>query len=181
GVVLEHLLVAPPSRFTRAETAALKRHAVASIRALGLRDLFCHVEMRYVDGEGPRVLEINPRIGGGCITESIETFTSLDVKAARVALILGEPPLPIRRRAAPRHAMLLLFSPRRGTLRLAGLPLVHELAGVRSVLAGFASGDRVGGDTEEIFVASVWMKAKDEAAAWRAYETVRDMVRISVT
>ena len=181
GVVLEHLLVSPPSRFTRAEVAAMKRHAVAAIRALGLRDMFCHVELRYVDA-GPRVLEVNPRVGGGCITQSIQTFTSLDVDAARVALILGEPPPPIRRRRAGRHAMMLLFSPRRGTIRqLSGLQRLRYLPGVRCVQTGFIPGDRVGGDTEEIFLASVWMRAHDEAAARRAYSTVRDIVSIRVT
>lgn len=180
GVVLEHLLVAPPCRFTRAEVGAMKRHAVASIRALGLRDMFCHVEMRYVD-DGPRVLEINPRVGGACITESIETFTNLKVNATRVALILGKGP-EIRRRRARRHAMMLLFSPRHGTIRrLSGVQRLHDLPGVRCVEVGFDLGDRVGGDTEEIFLASVWMQAADEAAARQAYDMVRRTVNIRVS
>ena len=48
------------SRHPRSKAA---RHAAASIRALGLRNMFCHVELRWVDGHGPRILEVNPRVG----------------------------------------------------------------------------------------------------------------------
>ena len=70
---------------TSSVRAASLRRAIA---AFGLRDTFCHVELRWVDGAGPRVLEINPRIGAGCVTDSIETFTNLDVDAVRALLDL---------------------------------------------------------------------------------------------
>lgn len=181
GSVLEHLLIAPPVRFTPAEVRQMRSHAAASVRALGLRNMLCHVELRWVDGEGPRILEINPRIGAGCIADSIETFTNLDADDTRVALILGQKARRLRLRKARRHAMVFLFTPRSGTLtRLDGLETVNEWDAVEAVRVMHAVGDRVGGDLEEGFVASIWLEAKNEGEARRAYARIRKQVRIEV-
>jgi biotin carboxylase len=180
GYVLEHMLVAPPLRFNAAEVRQLRAHAVRAVRALGLRDTFCHVELRWMEGVGPRILEINPRIGASCITDSIETFTDLDVGAARLDLILGRSPRMKRRRAA-RHAMIFLFAPRTGTLtRLVGIDAVLALPEVEAVRVMRDVGDPVGGDTDEGFIAGFWMRAATESEAQRAYARIRKMVTIEV-
>ena len=181
GSVLEHLLVAPPLRFTPREVKALRSHAAAAIRALGLRNTLCHVELRWVDGEGPRILEINPRVGAGCVADSIATFTNVDADAARLSLILGERPPPVRRRKAPRHAMVFLFTPRSGTItRLEGLEAVNDWDDTAVVRVMQEVGNRVGGDLEEGFVASIWLEAKNEKQARQAYARIRRRVRIVV-
>jgi biotin carboxylase len=181
ATVLEHLLVAPPVRFTTREVHKLRDHAVRAITAFGLQDVFCHVEMRWVDGLGPRVLEINPRIGAGCVTDSIETFTELDVDAVRAQLIMGAAPWRIRTRHAGRHAMIFLFAPRSGTLRrLEGLERIANLPRVRAVRFMREVEDRVGGDTEEGFLASVWTEVKDEKDAHRVYARIRALAQIRV-
>jgi predicted ATP-grasp superfamily ATP-dependent carboligase len=181
GSVLEHLLVVPPLRFTRSEVRRLRSHAAASVRALGLRNTFCHVELRWVDGLGPRILEINPRIGAGCIADSIETFTNLRVDDARVALILGERLPRVKMRAAPRHAMVFLYTPRSGTITaLDGLEDVNEWDGVNAVRVMGEIGERLGGDTEEGFVASIFLEARNEREARRACAHIQKRVRIEV-
>jgi biotin carboxylase len=181
GFVLEHLLVAPPLRFTSAEIRQLKSHAVAAVRAIGLRNTFCHVELRWVPGVGPRILEVNPRIGAGCVTDSIETFTNLDVGAARVSLILGEKLRPWKFRKARRHAMIFLFAPRTGAItRLDGFEEINALPRVAAVRLMHQVGDSVGGDNEEGFIASIWAEAKDENQAGRFYSKVRKLSRIEV-
>jgi predicted ATP-grasp superfamily ATP-dependent carboligase len=181
GSVLEHLLVAPPLRFTLSEIRQLRSHAAAAVRALGLRNTFCHVELRWVDGLGPRILEINPRVGAGCVADSIETFTNVRVDDARVALILGKRMAPVKMRRAPRHAMVFLFAPRSGTItRLDGLEDVNEWDGVNAVRVISEVGDHVGGDTEEGFVASIWLGARNEREARRACARIQKRVRIEV-
>jgi biotin carboxylase len=181
GFVLEHLLVAPPLRFTSAEIRQLKSHAVAAVRAIGLRNTFCHVELRWVPGTGPRILEVNPRIGAGCVTDSIETFTNLDVGAARVSLILGEKLRPWKFRKARRHAMIFLFAPRTGAItRLDGFEEINELPRVAAVRLMHQIGDSVGGDNEEGFIASIWAEAKDENQAGRIYSKIQKLSRIEV-
>jgi biotin carboxylase len=181
GFVLEHLLVAPPLRFTSAEIKQLKNHAVAAVRAIGLRNTFCHVELRWVPGTGPRILEVNPRIGAGCVTDSIETFTNLDVGATRVSLILGEKLPPLKFRKARRHAMIFLFAPRTGAItRLDGFEEINALPRVAAVRLMHQVGDSVGGDNEEGFIASIWAEAKDENQAGRFYSKIRRLSRIEV-
>ncbi len=182
GLVLEHLLVAPPVRFTPPEIKRLRTHAIRAVRAIGLRNTFCHVELRWVDGIGPRILEINPRIGAGCVTDSIETFTNLDVDDIRATLILGRSPRRLKRVRAARHAMIFLFTPHSGRLsKLDGLEEVNELAHVKAVRVMHSVGDRVGGDAEEGFLASIWLEARDESEAQRAYSEICAKVRIEVT
>jgi predicted ATP-grasp superfamily ATP-dependent carboligase len=181
GRVLEHLLVAPPTRFSPSETRALRKHARRAVEVLGVKNMLCHVELRWVDEVGPRILEVNPRIGAGCVEDSIETFTNLRVGPLRVSLILGEVQHEVRRRSARQHAMIFLFAPKAGILRrLTGLRSVNQLDRVKTVRMMKQVGERVGGDTEEGFLASVWMEVSDEHDATKAYSQIRSMVGIEV-
>lgn len=181
-VVYEHVLVAPPERFSAAEADELVDYAVASVRALGLRWCFCHVELRYVDGVGPRLLELNPRIGAGCVADSIQTFWGFDVTAMYLDLVMGQAKAPPRLpRSTERHAMAFLFSPRSGVLRqFAGLDRVRKMPEVEVVRTAYRSGDAVGGDLEEIFLASIWMRAATAEAAVETYRRAADLVEIEV-
>jgi hypothetical protein len=84
-------------------------------------------------------------------------------------------------RAAPRHAMVFLFTPRSGAITaLEGLEEVNEWDDVNAVRVMHRIGDRVGGDTEEGFVASIWLEASNEQEARRAYARIQKRVRIDV-
>lgn len=181
GVVLEHLLVAPPQRFTAGEVRRLRSHAVSAIKALGLQNMFCHVELRWVKGLGPRVLEVNARIGAGCVGDSIETFTNINVDDLKVRLILGQSLPPVKTRKARRHAMIFLFSPRSGKLvRLHGLDAVNYFPFVRSVRVMRTIGDKVGGNSEEGFLACIWLEVRNENDAHQAYRQIRRAVHIQI-
>lgn len=180
--VFEHVLVAPPERFTAEEVRELEDYAVRAVRGLGLRWRMCHVELRYVDGVGPRLLEVNPRIGAGCVLDSIETSWGFDVPDMLLDLVLGRARVPARvPRSTERHAMVFLFSPRSGVLRrLAGLDRVRRLPEVKVVRQECRPGQRVGGDAEESFLASIWLKAADAAAADASYRRILELVEIDV-
>ena len=181
-VFFEHLLVAPPARFTPAEVAKMRDYAVQVVKAMGLRNMFCHVELRYDESAGPMLLEINPRMGAGCVRDSIETFTGIDADDTEVALMLGEVDEPrISPLSDERHAMAFLFSPRAGVLKkFSGMQRVLELPEVLVVRIGYSKGDHVGGDCEEVFLASIWMEAADIDAAQQSYDRIREIVRIQV-
>lgn len=182
NVVLEHLLIAPPERFTSEEVRELEDYAVGAVRAIGLRWCFCHVELRYVDSVGPRLLEVNPRIGAGCVIDSIETFWGFHVPAMQLDLVLGQAQRPTTApRSTERHAMAFVFSPRSGILRrLDGLDRVRQLPEVEVVRPGYRRGAFVGGDAEEIFLASIWMTSPDAAAATASYRVILDLVDVEV-
>ncbi|HJL04812.1 MAG TPA: ATP-grasp domain-containing protein [Polyangiaceae bacterium LLY-WYZ-15_(1-7)] len=182
ATVLEHLLVCPPARFTPAELRQLEAHATACVEALGLRRVLCHVELRWDPDRGPRLLEVNPRIGAGCVTDSLRTFLDVDSAELELALLLGETPaLPGGPRTDERHAMIFLFSPRSGVLEaVEGLERLLLVPGVRVVRRMAEEGRPVGGDVEESFVAGVWARSADAEAARRLLGRVRERVRIHV-
>lgn len=181
--VYERVLVTPPERFTAAEVGELTDYARRAVELLGLRWCFCHVELRYVDGVGPRLLEVNPRIGAGCVADSIEAAWGFGVGAMHVDLVLGRAVVPPRRPGSTGPlAMALLFSPRSGTLRrLDGIERVRRLPEVEAVRVGYEVGDVVGGDAEEVFLVSVWMRVRDTAHALALHDRIVDLVDIEVT
>ncbi len=135
-----------------------------------------------MDGLGPRILEVNPRIGAACVADSIETFTDVKTDATRAALIVGRKVKAPRRRKAQRHAMVFLFTDRTGTLtKLTGLRKALNIPQVQVMRQIQGVGDKVGGDMEEGFVAGFWMTAKDEAEAKALYDRIRDIVDIQVS
>lgn len=71
--VLEHCMVSP-SLLTLDELRGAREYINAACRALGLTDGCFHIEMRRSPG-GWEIIEINPRMGGGLINDSVEVVT----------------------------------------------------------------------------------------------------------
>lgn len=169
--VREHVLVAPPTRFAPAVLSAVKEYAVRCVRAIGLTDSLCHVELRLRHGSEPVLLEINPRIGAGCVRDSLATFWGCDQYETELALAIGEVPrLSVFERTDRRHAMIFLFSARNGRLdRLSGLERVLRQPGVLAVRSMAVEGERVGGSLEEHFLAGIWRRLEDGESPQDAY------------
>lgn len=75
--------------------------AQAAVAALGLTTGIQHVEMRLT-ATGPRIIEVNGRIGGDLIGRLVLLATGIDLPRAAADLALGVQPdlTPIRRQAA---------------------------------------------------------------------------------
>ncbi|WP_159944708.1 MULTISPECIES: ATP-grasp domain-containing protein [unclassified Nocardiopsis] len=102
--------------------------ALAALEALGLGWGPAHVELR-VTASGPRIVEVNPRLAGGMIPALVEAATGVDLIAATVARVLGEPPdlAPTRSDSA---AIRFLFAARSGTVTLATTEEARRSPGV---------------------------------------------------
>ncbi|MFF2657332.1 ATP-grasp domain-containing protein [Kitasatospora sp. NPDC058032] len=89
--------------------------AVAALDALGFTNGVSHVEMRLTDTGGPRLIEVNGRLGGDLIPHLVREATGIDLPLAAADIALGlEPDLaPTRRRAA---AISLVYAPATGRL-----------------------------------------------------------------
>lgn len=68
----------------------LTRCAEEAVAALGLDWGAAHVELR-MDGEGPRIIEVNPRLAGGMIPELVRRSLGVDLVEAQVRAALGDP------------------------------------------------------------------------------------------
>ena len=84
GVALAHVW---PSR--RATDAAVDA-ALAAARAVGIREGPSYVQVR-LGADGPRVLEVAARLGGGHDAELCEAALGVDLNRLAIALALGRP------------------------------------------------------------------------------------------
>lgn len=75
--------------------------AEAALDALGVNTGVSHVEMRLT-GTGPRLIEVNARLGGDLIGRLVQLATGIDLPAVAADIALGREPdvTPTRREAA---------------------------------------------------------------------------------
>ena len=85
-----HLFPAP---LAPGERGAIERHVVAVLDAVGLTHGISHTEVR-VTAVGPRLIELNPRQGGGYIFELVRLVTGFNPLQVLVDLALGREPVP---------------------------------------------------------------------------------------
>lgn len=85
------------------EARHIAEHVQVAIAALGIDASFVHVELKW-DPPVARIIEVNPRLGGGSIGAMIEHWTGLDVRDTTVRLLLGE---PVEYRPRPQEGFLL--------------------------------------------------------------------------
>jgi hypothetical protein len=72
GAMLETTCVSPPPTLSEAELTRAYELLAASLTALGLHTGIYHIEARHVGGERWEIIEINPRIGGSFINQSLK-------------------------------------------------------------------------------------------------------------
>ncbi|MFB7836130.1 ATP-grasp domain-containing protein [Streptomyces sp. NPDC056056] len=82
-------LVAPTLRGPVTDEA--EEVAVRALRVLGLTHGVAHVEMRLTP-TGPRIIEVNPRLGGDLIPHLVHLATGVDLVTAAADLAMGRTP-----------------------------------------------------------------------------------------
>ncbi|MFI0942775.1 ATP-grasp domain-containing protein [Streptomyces sp. NPDC021020] len=95
--------------------------AVQAVSALGITDGVQHVEMRLTS-TGPRIIEVNSRIGGDLIGKLVRLATGLDLPRIAADIACGNAPslAPTRKGTA---AVKILYAPATGTLTARHLPV----------------------------------------------------------
>lgn len=180
-VVYEHLLMVPPVRFTEREIQAMKDYAVSVVQATGVDYSLCHVELRY-GKNGPQLLEINPRVGGMMVTQSLKTMINFDPVKAMLDLSLGT----FRLEEAPPsisepHAMFTLYPYDSGRLeKVEGLEELERLPGMISSTLLFPEGSIIQGEDEEVFLIMCWVRGSSQEELWEIYEQAKATVRFQI-
>ncbi|MDA8297062.1 MAG: ATP-grasp domain-containing protein [Actinomycetota bacterium] len=115
----------------RAEVEAL---ATRALQALGVRFGIMHTEIKLTPA-GPRVIEVNPRVGGGSISELFEFRTGRSLMHLALGIALGEAPAVAELVDAGIAYSLYLQPPpwARHLEALEGLTEVSAIPGVRQV------------------------------------------------
>jgi biotin carboxylase len=88
--------------------------AVSAVQALGIDRGVCHTEIRLTAG-GPRIVEVNARLGGDLIGHLVELATGIQLARAAADVACGHAPnlSPTRHRAA---AVRIRYPDRSGTV-----------------------------------------------------------------
>ncbi|MFI2486350.1 ATP-grasp domain-containing protein [Promicromonospora kroppenstedtii] len=107
-----HLFPAP---LAAEERDAIERHVAAVLAAVGLTHGISHTEVRLT-ASGPRLIELNPRQGGGYIFELVRLVTGYNPLRVLVDLALGREPVP-GPAVATSAAVTFLLAPADGVVR----------------------------------------------------------------
>lgn len=187
ATVLEHLLITPSSRLDQSQEEQIKAYARDCIAAMGLDRTFVHFEARLT-ADGPRVIEINPRVGGFYVPKALKDLTGLDPFVASLLLLSGrlsdravsKAEETAREHRSEFHTMFVVYPPISG--RLVAVD-GGERAAQRDGILDFqvsAVPRSIERDAEEEFVAKFWGRAASEEAVQKLYADVLSDLKISV-
>ncbi|MGW0502784.1 ATP-grasp domain-containing protein [Micromonospora sp. NPDC003241] len=89
-----------PAQIPDAEAEVVRSYVVRMLDALGFTDGPAHTEV-VLTSDGPRIVEVNARLGGDDIGQMASIVSGVDLSAASIDLVLGEPVQERLRNAAP--------------------------------------------------------------------------------
>jgi biotin carboxylase len=95
-----------PADLTSLQFANLYEVICRAVRALGIRDAVCNVDLMFADGQ-IQVLEIGARMGATCLPENVAVFAGLDVYGHLLQLALGQVTAVRATREQPNASLLL--------------------------------------------------------------------------
>lgn len=116
----------------------------AAIRAVGIRDGASHVEVKLTPA-GPRIIEVNGRLGG-YVADLLRRARGYDLVRAALGAALGRPCAPLVPGPARRYAFQYFLNPPADAvelLRLDGTEGLLRHRGIQLVEAVKAVGDRI--------------------------------------
>ncbi|MCR4296618.1 MAG: MFS transporter [Elusimicrobia bacterium] len=131
-----------PSQQPRAEHNALIEAAERAMNAIGIADGNARLDMMTTP-DGPRVIEINPFMGGVAIWQAVKSLTGMSLVEQGLRSILG---LPVDPGHAPDGVIHYIFlaSSRNGTLvGVEGLEAAKKLRGVELARVFVEPGDSI--------------------------------------
>ena len=133
-----------PADLAQAQLAAVLDVATAALRALGVRTGGCHTEIKLTP-DGPRVLEVNGRLGGG-VPEMLFQASGVSLVQLSMRVALGEPVIMEGPIPCTRVGWCLMFQPptsARCVVSINGLDGLAALPGVNEVFVNRSPGDSV--------------------------------------
>lgn len=187
STVLEHLLIVPPVSFTAQQVEEAMIYCRACVAALKIDRSLIHFEFRMT-AAGPRVIEINPRVGGFYVHRSLHDLAGLDPFLTNLAMLSGEIDLQTIDRARqtaarPRegfHTMFVIYPPRSGRLAaIKGALHAAQRPGVRDFRVTSHRG-HIERDTEEEYIAKFWATAASAEKVVQLYQDIQSDLHVDI-
>ncbi|TCO55662.1 ATP-grasp domain-containing protein [Actinocrispum wychmicini] len=129
-----------PSVLPEADIETLHAAAADAIQALGLKNCATHIEFKFT-ADGPRIIEVNCRIGGG-VSEQLFYAADYDVVDALADISVGRQ--PARMKDPERYAAILLPQIASEPLEVVHAPTPDEVLsfpGAKSAYIKYSAGD----------------------------------------
>lgn len=186
STILEHQLITPPSTFTTKQVSAIKHHAVRALKALGLDNSLVHLEFKLCGNE-PRIIEVNPRLGGFFVNKSFQYLAGIEPFELNLDLLSG---IDISNTIANAQAQLLsndiyytmfvLYGPHAGYLKAVhgmekALDYKEILISQSQEHEGFADCEN-----EEFYFAKFLGKSKDPQVLMDLYDRISEEITIEM-
>lgn len=114
-----------PAALNPADVAAATGLARAALAAVGFDRGISHTEIKLTP-DGPRIVEINPRVGGNYIAELVRRASGIDLLAAMIDLALGRQPDLAGAETGVRSAAITFIVPPHGG-RIAAVEGLEQL------------------------------------------------------
>ncbi|MFB8086874.1 acetyl-CoA carboxylase biotin carboxylase subunit family protein [Streptomyces sp. NPDC055992] len=158
--------------------------AVQAVQALGITEGIQHVEMRLTPS-GPRIIEVNSRIGGDLIGTLVGLATGLDLPRIAADVACGKVP-DLTRTKHTTAAIKIIYPPASGTLTARRLPIapgperpwLHQVTWLRE------SGERVvlppAGDLDTCRIGWFVVTADTPGAAQQRLAVLTDALTLTV-
>ncbi len=169
-----------PAALSDAARARIEQEVRRALEALALGWGPAHFELRLT-AEGPRIIEVNPRLAGGYIPELVRLAFGLDLIGETVRLALGRA-VRLERPLVRFASIRFLLAPRAGTLAgVEGLEAARQVEGVAEAQLYTRPGNRVrrGGDFRDR-LGHVMAAGPTPEAAHAAVEQAHAAIRLTV-
>ena len=132
-----------PSRLPKADVDAIKNLAIQAAKAVGIENGPGHAEI-ILTKDGPKMVEIGARMGGGCITTHLVPLsTGIDMTEATIRTALGDIP-----KVEPKHcrgaAIRFIIPPIGKITKISGDQEARNIPGVEEVQLQCKVGQTVG-------------------------------------
>lgn len=178
GLVLDQEYLCPPK--SSRVSAQISKTTKEAIEVLGLKDTAFHVEARY-DGKNVFIVEVNPRIGGGYINDSVHLQTGVNLRECAVKQFLGENFEIIITLDNIATMYLIVSTNKRGRIKkIIGVEEVSNMPQVKKIKFYHKVGDMLGPFEAELDIMDVLITAPSRAEVLSVRDKIWKTVKVEL-
>ncbi|KAB8028121.1 ATP-grasp domain-containing protein [Fluviispira multicolorata] len=180
--VYENITVTPPFTLTEDEQKKICQYSIDIVKALGLKNCFCHLELRLDKCGQPSVIEVNPRVGGSRVRDNLEIYYNFKFEDIFISQAIGQPIKEFQKKYFNNHfAISVIYPYEKGILKsITGLAEVESYHEVINAKRHYKDGEFINGENEEMFVVDILHKGKSIEEIIENDNKFRNKIRINI-
>lgn len=172
------LYITPPRDLNDALKEKTKKVVCNALKTLGVNDSLFHIEFRVVDGE-PKIIEINPRLGGGLVDENVRAAAGISLIEIYADIICGKPVPKTLPSLNGIHLDVGVFIANEGKVKkIAGVDEIKAMKGVEKVFLNVSEGDVISRIKGERYALYCSAHAASYEEALRLYKNIEGTLKL---